>query len=392
MLPLGEMGRSPAQLLVDWLAGRQEPEFWQATGKSVTFTQSGQAAILLATRIWGIGVNDHVLVPAYNCGSEISPLAVAGAEISMYRVDGAARIDLADLLRRVTSATKLVYVTHYFGRPTEMEGLVTFCRERNIKLLEDCALSLFSQNIGRIGDAAVFSFRKSLPAFAGGALVLCDTTDMANHVTQELPMAFIAKGVLSLIKKWGQRRPWFSLPIPEASGLEGLTAQSVSSLPELPALYYCSPDAVVYRAPRVTLGLLRNTNAQDVVLRRRENYNRLKSRLAEIRGITFLWEEEVLPDGMCPLGLPLLVDDKTRWCKSLAAAGIRVAPWWAGCHRGLDWSAFPEAVALKARLILLPVHQDLNASHIDFMASVICSLATAPPRAAFVAAKNQRIK
>jgi RNA polymerase sigma factor (sigma-70 family) len=38
--------------------------------------------------------------------------------------------------------------------------------ERNIKLLEDCALSLFSGDTGRYGDAAIFSFRKSLPSIS----------------------------------------------------------------------------------------------------------------------------------------------------------------------------------------------------------------------------------
>ena len=102
----------------------------------------------------------------------------------MYRVDRNARIDMTDLVARITSRTKLVYVTHYFGRPAEIEDLVALCRERNIKLLEDCALSLFSDTTGSLGDAAIFSFRKSLPACAGGALALHDAEDAASYVTR----------------------------------------------------------------------------------------------------------------------------------------------------------------------------------------------------------------
>jgi dTDP-4-amino-4,6-dideoxygalactose transaminase len=326
--------------------------------------------------MWGVGKNDEVLVPAYNCGSEISPLISTGARISMYRVDSGARIDFADLLSRITPRTRLVHITHYFGRPAELDGLATFCHERKIKLLEDCALSLFSRPTGRFGDAAIFSFRKSLPACAGGALVLRDASNVANAVTEKSPVVITARGILSLIGKWLEASLWFRSAFRCESGAERPAKETISSLPDLPASYYCPPNAVVHGGPRITLGLLKRTHAQEVVLRRRENYNRLRNCLAGISGATFLWEEEMLPAGMCPLGLPLLVDDKWQWCKSLSAAGVRVPPWWAGCHRGLDWREFPEALALKARLILLPVHQGLTASHMEYMASVIRSLAT----------------
>jgi perosamine synthetase len=375
MLHCGEMGRGPADLLADWMSSWGEPEFPQATGRCVIFTQSGRDAILLAARIWGVGKKDEVLVPAYNCGSEISPLISTGARISMYRVDSGARIDLADLLSRITPRTRLVHITHYFGRPAELDGLARFCRDRKIKLLEDCALSLFSRPTGRIGDAAIFSFRKSLPACAGGALVLRDASDVANAVTKKSTVVVTAKGMLSLIGKWSQAPLWFRLAFRCVSSSECLAKEPLSSLPDLPASYYCPPNAVVHGVPRITLGLLKRTHAHEVVRRRRENYRYLRNCLVGIRTATFLWEEEMLPDGVCPLGLPMLVDDKWQWCKRLSAAGVRVTPWWVGCHRGLDWQEFPEALALKARLILLPVHQGLTTSHMEYTASVVRSLA-----------------
>jgi dTDP-4-amino-4,6-dideoxygalactose transaminase len=294
----------------------------------------------------------------------------------MYRVDGHAQIDMADLLRRITPRTRLVYVTHYFGRPAEMRELIAFCRERNIKLLEDCALSLFSDATGQSGDAAIFSFRKSLPACAGGALVLRDAKGVANHVEQKAAVLTNARDMLSLVRNWSQGVFRFRSAFLSGSRCED-ARKPRSSLPDLPASYYCPASAVVRGGSRITSGLLKRTDLQEVVLRRRENYAHLRIRLAGTPGLTFLWDEELLPDGMCPLALPLLVDDKWRWCAELNAAGVTVSPWWTGFHRGLDWSEFPEAVALKARLILLPIHQGLTARHLEYAAAIVRSLAAA---------------
>ena len=43
----------------------------------------------------------------------------------------------------------------------------------------------------------------------------------------------------------------------------------------------------------------------------------------------------------------VLVDQRRWWCSALNAAGVAVSPWWEGYHRGLEWSDFPEARALK---------------------------------------------
>ena len=160
-----------------------------------------------------------------------------------------------------------------------------------------------------------------------------------------------------------------------ASSYQGIAPDRSSSLPDLPVSYYCSPSAIVRRGSRITSGLLTRVDPEGVVRRRRENFAYLRCSLVGTTGLSFLWAEEVLPEGMCPLALPILVDDKSRWCNQLNAAGVIVSPWWTGFHRGLDWDEFPEAVALKAQLILLPIHQGLSIRHMAYAASIIRALA-----------------
>ena len=375
----GEMGRSPAQLFTDWLSGGTAPSIPQTADRSVTFTQSGRTAILLAARAWKIGEKDEVLVPSYNCGSEISPFFATGAHVSMYRVDSQAQIDLADLRRRITERTRLIHVIHYFGRPAELGDLASFCRQRNIKLLEDCALSLFSNGTGRLGDAAIFSFYKTLPTCAGGALVLRDPQAIRDCALQPSAFPQTMHDVLSLIKKWTgaslKRLPTTAHTRSEPEPLDTYN----SSLPEIPADYYCDKNAIVRHGSRITLGLLKCTDIEHVVRRRQENYNLLQHLLSDAHGFSFLWKEKIVDHDVCPLGLPLLVRDKLHWCERLKASGIAVSPWWVGCHEGLNWREFPEALALKRELILLPVHQYLTTRHMQYIARVVRSLATTLP-------------
>jgi hypothetical protein len=94
-------------------------------------------------------------------------------------------------------------------RPPRLKGAIKLAepkqdrqeRNRNIKLREDCALSLFSGGIGRAGDAAIFSLPKSLPACDGGALLLVDVNAAVNRLTRGPAVVATARDVVSLVKK-----------------------------------------------------------------------------------------------------------------------------------------------------------------------------------------------
>jgi hypothetical protein len=107
-----------------------------------------------------------------------------------------------------------------------------------------------------------------------------------------------------------------------------------------------------------------------VVDRRRQNYRSLRALMKGVRGFSPVWAEGPLETGLCPLGLPGLVEDRELWRRKLTGAGAPISAWWAGFHRGLDWDAFPEARVLKQRLILLPVHQGLTAADMEYIAAV----------------------
>jgi dTDP-4-amino-4,6-dideoxygalactose transaminase len=290
----------------------------------------------------------------------------------MYSVDNSAKIDVDDLLNRMTSNTRVVVVTHYFGRPSELGQLAEFCSERQIMLLEDCALSLFSKGIGHLGDAAIFSPRKSIAACDGGVLAL---RDAPGELLLKHPAPLeTTRSALSQIKKWMQQ--WLPALRRSASDNDTSGVCSNPSLPDLPESYYWNDDSVVRKGSRLGLGALNRVNAVEVVSKRRANYALLRQSLSDLPGMRFLWEAESLADGICPLGVPVLVNNRRQWWRRLNAAGVVVSCWWEGYHRAIDWSEFPEARMLKDRLILLPVHQGLGRQHMQYIAETVRDIRT----------------
>jgi dTDP-4-amino-4,6-dideoxygalactose transaminase len=363
----GEPGRSPIDLIGDWMAGGGNANHVSLPGRAVAFTQLGRDAIALAMRCWRIERGAEVLVPAYNCGSEISPIIAAGATPVMYRIDEYAKIDHDDLRRKITARTKIVYVTHYFGRRADIDGISEQCEKYGIKLLEDCALSLFTADTGGRGDAAIFSLRKTLPVADGGILVIRAKNAVLPPPLPAASIAKTARGAAVMLARWG-RAKLNRTAIMTKTG-------SDEALPDMPPSYYYAQDKKIRAASRLARGIAVRIDKHAVVAQRRANYDALRHGLAGLSAVAPLWRNAALPEGECPLGLPIIVDNKNLWVEKLNAAGVAVSPWWSGFHRHLPWQDFPEAIRLKQRLILLPVHQDLTIDAIDRIAAAVRQIA-----------------
>jgi dTDP-4-amino-4,6-dideoxygalactose transaminase len=136
----------------------------------------------------------------------------------------------------------------------------------------------------------------------------------------------------------------------------------------MPDDYYFNPEMDADRGlHRQAWAVAGSVSCAETVCRRRRNYLRLAGALGGIRGVELLYPQ--LPEGVCPVSLPLLVSSRNACVEALQAKGIAALPWWAGFHRDrIDWSQFPEACWLKHNLLTLPVHQELDDRHSDYLA------------------------
>ncbi|MBN1479176.1 aminotransferase class V-fold PLP-dependent enzyme [candidate division KSB1 bacterium] len=379
-------GLSPIDIIKWWRYQKKLDLKWpQFDNRTVIFTYLGRIGNAMLCKLWHIQSGDEILVPSYNCGSEIDPFLCFGMKAMMYRVDSKLNIDIDDLRKRISKRTKIIYVTHYFGWPQHLADIAIFCEEHHLFLIEDCALSLFSNSsegpIGRLGDAAIFSFRKTLPVPDGAALVL-----QSNSMIQSLPEthpAFrtTAKEVAPYIVRWlihsMQNRALLSNAI---FFLDQLFAHNdaqhlQSDNLDMPKDYYFSEHVLPLTISCLSSAILRTIDPEEVFIQRRKNYHQLYEGLADIDTAKPL--SGALPEGVCPLLMPLVVPDVFKWQRELRRLGIKAIRWWEGFNKKLDWGEFPEAKKLKNELLVLPVHHYLTSDDINYMIHCLHMTATA---------------
>lgn len=378
----GSEGISIATLIRGLLNTSGEfPRWEQLTGREILPTFLGRVAGQQLCEIWQLGAGDEILMPSYNCGTEVDPFLLYGCKVVFYRVDEKAQIDVEDIIRRRTSRTKIIYVTHYFGWPQNLGELVQWCSKENLLLVEDCALALFSSGpdgpLGLQGDAAIFSLGKFLPVPAAGLLTL------RKHAS-DIPIlkrgarAEMIKRTRALLQKDLQRQlervGLYSFLRKAKIFLSNRQAneQQTSEFPDMPADYYFDPKLKDIGIPRPSLGLLGTVDPVRVVRRRRENYLLLEQILKTYSDFAPLFPH--LDDGVCPLVFPIIVKDRATWAEALQRLGIGAYAWWEGYHRKCSWAEFPEARYLKDHLLCVPVNQGLTERHMTFIGKTATAL------------------
>jgi dTDP-4-amino-4,6-dideoxygalactose transaminase len=90
-------------------------------------------------------------------------------------------IDVSLIEDAITPRTRAIAVVHYLGVPANMAELVRIAHDRNLFVLEDCALALGAKrggrHVGLLGDVGVFSFYpvKHMTTTEGGMIITNDS-------------------------------------------------------------------------------------------------------------------------------------------------------------------------------------------------------------------------
>jgi perosamine synthetase len=370
------MGCSPAALAGAWLRGGTSVPKWVAgSGTKVVLTHQARTAIGMLCQELNLGKNDEVVLPSYNCGAEIDPFAQAGCKLSFYRIDRRANIDVDDIKARITPATRLVYVTHFFGWPQDLAELAALCRARGILLVEDCAQALFAESnatgIGTWGDGVIFSFVKFLPMPDGGALVAKPPLASNAEASGRVPNKQTVKSSLPLVKKWfmqsvrlWQKSAWTRRLVNRSYGLQ-IKRAGHACRPAMLSSNTFKPSERNWGMSRLSRGLLPSIDPAEVVRRRRDNFVRLLSRLHHSDALRPLHTD--LPAGICPFVFPVFASDPGDVRSYFEANGIAVQGW-PGYYPGVDWDDYPETCELKDSLLGLPIHQELDETQINYIA------------------------
>ena len=152
---------------------------WEAyTGaEHCILMSSGFGALTSALIGLGIGPGDEVIVPAYTYIATALAVTAVGAIPVIVEADETLTIDVKEVEKKITKATKAVMPVHIQGFPCDMDSLTAIAQKYGIAIVEDACQAdggtYKGKPLGTIGDAGAYSFNyyKVITSGEGGALV-----------------------------------------------------------------------------------------------------------------------------------------------------------------------------------------------------------------------------
>jgi dTDP-4-amino-4,6-dideoxygalactose transaminase len=324
--------------------------------------------------------NEVVLAPDYYSGNEVAAIQAAGASIVHYPVQRNLEPDL-DALSKLARQhhPRVIYVIHYLGWPQPMKEIEALCREQGSILVEDCALSMLSETAGKplgtFGDYSVFCLYKTLPVPNGGVLVQNNAAlPGLNGLQLERCPSISAAGrsaelAFEAVRSRFDRTGKVLFDVKQAIGRKLRSAQ-VRHVPVGDIGWNISNVnlAMSSLSDKVMGGL----DYQQIRSKRRENFLVLRQKL---EGRVKLLRED-LPEGVCPLFFPILVRDKAAAARALQHQGIGAVEFWNDPQS--NPSIGPDAWYLRSHVLELPIHQDVTASQLEYIADQVVRLKLEP--------------
>lgn len=144
--------------------------------KFALLCNSGTTAIHSMFVAAGLKKGDEVICPAYTFFATVTPLFFTGAKPILCDCDENGNINPDEIIKKITSKTKAVVVTHMWGVPAQMEAISKICHKHKILLLEDCShahgAKYNNKIVGSFGDISAWSLQgaKLITGGEGGIL------------------------------------------------------------------------------------------------------------------------------------------------------------------------------------------------------------------------------
>lgn len=147
-------------------------------------SNSATSSLHCAIASLGIGPGDEVIVPALSMSASATAIIMAGASPVFIDIEegskGSFNLDVTLLEEKLSKKTKAILVVHLFGIPANMNRIISFAKENNLFVIEDCAQSPGTSSAqgytGTLGDVGIFSFNqsKTMSSGEGGVAITKD--------------------------------------------------------------------------------------------------------------------------------------------------------------------------------------------------------------------------
>lgn len=178
-------------------------------GSCVSFG-AGRMAFYAILKCIGVKKGDEVILTGFTCSVMANAVFRIGADVKYCDIDQDTLGMSPSCLKKIISPkTKVVVAQHSFGIPCKIDEIKSICKDNNIFLIEDCALSYMSKYkgiyVGDYGDAAIFStdHTKPINTLIGGLAYSKDSSLIERLRTlQKSADSFETRHVRNIIKRY----------------------------------------------------------------------------------------------------------------------------------------------------------------------------------------------
>ena len=360
--------------------------FFKKNTKSIdtdaVFFPYGRDALLYGLKIKKIKKGSTIIIPAYMCESTLEPLLDYGFKIHFQDINDELNLDLNLLKENIKKFNaQAVLVVNYFGFESNISEISKLCSELRIILIEDCSHSYLSyehfyKSI-KFSDFAIYSIRKSLPTYDGGAIRFKDNS-LNNHDIK------INNSLLDNLKSFFKTIKYLILRFLELFIVNlkiiNIYSKSVTKLKSLVIeckknikhnnLYY-KPNSPVMPSP-LLMPYLKNKELEDQIkLNVVRNYIDIVDGMKKY-GFRSLYSH--LPDSCIPQ-YAIFFDDSQELYMWLRNNKVGASQWpsYEIPNEVEDNPNFPKANLFNRKLVMIPIHQSIDNKHckniLDIMSS-----------------------
>lgn len=142
---------------------------------------NGTAALEVAARALGLGLDDEVIIPTFTIISCVQAIVGVGAKPVFVDCDDMTfNMKIDDIESKITAKTKAIMVVHLYGLPVDMNPVLVLAEKYGLKIIEDAAQAIgqtyYGKPCGSFGDVSTFSFypNKNITTGEGGMIVTND--------------------------------------------------------------------------------------------------------------------------------------------------------------------------------------------------------------------------
>ena len=149
---------------------------------------NGTDALEIAIKSVNLKKGSEIIVPVNTWISTAEAVVNNGFKLVFCDVDlNDYSICLKDLKKKINSKTRAIMPVHLYGNPADMIAIKKVIKNRNIKLIEDCAQAhgtrIGKKHVGNFGEIGTFSFfpGKNLGGFGDGGAIVTNSKKIAQY-------------------------------------------------------------------------------------------------------------------------------------------------------------------------------------------------------------------